>query len=103
MLKKSQPTTLLQIFSELLLYSQVILKSIRVADNTSEGISECEWVNDYFAVWKGRVKMPIDHTLMMWLLGRLVQTAPRNLHKWPPEVNNEMDLFYKGFKFMTKV
>ena len=31
-------------FYELLLYSQVILKSIRVADDTLEGISEYEWV-----------------------------------------------------------
>ena len=32
MLIKSQTTTLLQIFSELPLYSQVILKSMRVGD-----------------------------------------------------------------------
>ena len=34
MLKRSQTTTLLQIFCELLLYSQVILKSMKVADGT---------------------------------------------------------------------
>ena len=45
MLKKSQTTTFLQIFYELLLYWQVILKSMRVADDTFHGISECEWVN----------------------------------------------------------
>ena len=37
MLIRSQTTTLLQIFYELLLYSQVIFKSMRVADDTSEG------------------------------------------------------------------
>ena len=34
MLIRSQKTTLLQIFCELSLYSQVMLKSIRVADDT---------------------------------------------------------------------
>ena len=43
MLNRSQ-TTFFQIFYELLLYFQVILKSMRVADDTLEGISECEWV-----------------------------------------------------------
>ena len=46
MLDRSQTTTFVQIFYELLLYSRVILKSMRVADDTLEGISECEWVND---------------------------------------------------------
>ena len=45
MLNRSQTTTFLQIFYELLLYSHVILKSMRVADDTLEGNSECEWVN----------------------------------------------------------
>ena len=44
MLNGSQTTTFLQIFYEFLLYSQVILESMRVADDTLEGISECEWV-----------------------------------------------------------
>ena len=47
MLNRSQTTTFLQIFYELLLYSQVILKSMRAADDTSEGISECEWVKQF--------------------------------------------------------
>ena len=38
-------TTDLQIFCELLLYSQVIFKSMKVADDTSKSNSECEWVN----------------------------------------------------------
>ena len=46
MLKRSQITTFFQIFYELLLYSQIILKSLRVADDSFQGISECEWVND---------------------------------------------------------
>ena len=41
---RSQITTLLQIFSELSLYSQVIFKSMKVADDTSGGTLECEWV-----------------------------------------------------------
>ena len=49
MLNRSQTTTFLQIFYELLLYSQVILKSMRVADDILEGVSECEWVNPYAA------------------------------------------------------
>ena len=44
MLIRSQITTLLQIFCELLLYSQVIFKSMKVADDTSKSNSECEWV-----------------------------------------------------------
>ena len=38
------PTTLLQIFRENLLYFQVIFKSMKIADNTFPGNSECEWV-----------------------------------------------------------
>ena len=48
MLNRSQTTTFLQIFYELLLYFQVILKSMRVSDGTLEGISECEWVKIIF-------------------------------------------------------
>ena len=44
MLIGSQITTLLQIFCEFLLYSQVIFKSKKVADDTSKSNSECEWV-----------------------------------------------------------
>ena len=43
---RSQITTLLQIFCELLLYSQVIFKSMKEADDTSKSNSECEWVKD---------------------------------------------------------
>ena len=40
----SQTTTLLQIFYELMLYSLVIFRSMRVADDTFQRNSECEWV-----------------------------------------------------------
>ena len=46
MLIRSQITTLLQIFCELLLYSQVIYKSMKVADDISKSKSECEWVKE---------------------------------------------------------
>ena len=39
------PTTLLQIFCEILLYYQVIFKSMKIADDIFLGNSECEWVN----------------------------------------------------------
>ena len=39
------PTTFLQIFCENLLYFQVIFKSMKIADDTFLGNSECEWVN----------------------------------------------------------
>ena len=39
------PTTLLQIFCENLLYSQIITKSMKIADNISRGTPKCEWVN----------------------------------------------------------
>ena len=38
------PTTLFQIFCENLLYFQVIFKSMKIADDTFLGNSECEWV-----------------------------------------------------------
>ena len=38
------PTTLLQIFCENLLNFQIISKSMKIADNTFLGNSECEWV-----------------------------------------------------------
>ena len=40
----SQTTTILQLFRELLLYSKVISKSMKVAHDTFQVISECEWV-----------------------------------------------------------
>ena len=40
------PTTLLQIFCVNLLYFQVILKSMKIADDTFLGNSECEWVKN---------------------------------------------------------
>ena len=46
MLIRSQTTTLLQFFCELFLYSQVIFKSMKVADDTSKMDSECEWVKE---------------------------------------------------------
>ena len=44
MLIRRQTTNLLQIFCELSLYTQVIFKSMRVADDTFQITSECEWV-----------------------------------------------------------
>ena len=41
MLITSQTTTLLQMFCELTLYSQVIFKSLRVADDTLKRNSDC--------------------------------------------------------------
>ena len=40
------PTTLLQIFCENLLYFLVIFKSMKIADDTFLGNSECEWVTE---------------------------------------------------------
>ena len=45
MLIKGQTTNLLQIFCELSLHSEVIFKSMKVADDISRGTLECEWVN----------------------------------------------------------
>ena len=42
---RSQTTTLLQIFGELSLCSQVIFKSMKVADVRFWWSSKCEWVN----------------------------------------------------------
>ena len=55
MLVISQTTTLLQIFYELLLYSLVIFRSIRIADDTIQRNSEFEWVkiNNSFKIFHG--------------------------------------------------
>ena len=45
MLIRILPTTPLQIFCENLLYFQVIIKTMKIADDTFLGNSECEWVN----------------------------------------------------------
>ena len=44
MLIRGKISTLLQIFCELKLYTQVIFKSMRVADDTFQSTSESEWV-----------------------------------------------------------
>ena len=46
MLTRSQTKTLLQIFFELSLYSEVIFKSMKVADDTFKRSSESEWVKE---------------------------------------------------------
>ena len=50
MLVQSKRSTLLQIFCELLLYTQVVSKSMRLADDTFQSTSECEWVNVAYGV-----------------------------------------------------
>ena len=45
MLTRRKITTLLQIFHEPKLFSQVIFKSMRIADDTFQGNSECEQVS----------------------------------------------------------
>ena len=41
---RTQSSTLLQIICELMLYLQVIFKSMKEADTIFQGNSECEWV-----------------------------------------------------------
>ena len=45
---RSQTTTLHQIFCELLLCSEVIFKSVRVADVRLYWSYKCEWANEVF-------------------------------------------------------
>ena len=45
MLIISQTATFLQIFSEIMLYSKVMFKSMKLADDTFQSNSEYEWVN----------------------------------------------------------
>ena len=52
MLIRRHTTNLLQIFYELLLYSQVIFKSMKVPDDTFWRKSKCEWVNQRVVVSK---------------------------------------------------
>ena len=51
MLIRRQTTNLLQIFCEISFHSQVIFKSMKVADNISRGTLECKWVK----VFKGLI------------------------------------------------
>ena len=44
MLIRKETTNLLQIFCEISLHSQVIFKSMKVADDIPRGTLECEWV-----------------------------------------------------------
>ena len=44
---RRQTINLLQIFCEISLHSQVIFKSMKVADTISRGTLECEWVNHF--------------------------------------------------------
>ena len=46
MLIRRQTTNLHQIFCEISLHSQVIFKSMKVADDISRRTLECEWVNN---------------------------------------------------------
>ena len=45
MLIRRQTKNIIQIFCEISLHSQVIFKSMKVADDISRGTLECEWVN----------------------------------------------------------
>ena len=47
MLIMSKTTTLLEIFCELSLQSEVIFESMKIADDTYESNSKCEWVNPF--------------------------------------------------------
>ena len=44
MLIESHTSSLVQIFCSILLYSLVISKNMKVADDTFKSNSECEWV-----------------------------------------------------------
>ena len=48
MLIRCHTTTLLQIFSEFKLYTHFIFESMRVADDTFQRNSECEWVKRWY-------------------------------------------------------
>ena len=58
------PTTLLQIFCENLLYFQVIFKSVKIADDTFLGNSECEWVKDFTKIAKLLLATASNNRLM---------------------------------------
>ena len=66
----TQTTTLHQIFCEILLHSQVIFKSMRVADDTFYRNSKCEWVKPHladFLIQKVLVNFR-KSTLIHWVL-----------------------------------
>ena len=78
MLEISQTTTLLQLFCELLLYSKVILKSMRVADDTIYRISECEWVKKYSLTCSGE-HLKCVTTCLTWTKLKIAWERPHVL------------------------
>ena len=97
-----QPTTLVQIFCELSLYSKVIFKSMRVADDTFWRESECEWVKEMSILYGIAIilKVPIPHHGCRLPLGRkhlvehdsIIQNKVVQVlmimcmeHYWPPK------------------
>ena len=75
MLIKSQATTLLQIFCELSFYTQVISKGMRLADDTFQSTSECEWVNCVFGALSYRYHRELN----------LSMRKDTSCHIWPGE------------------
>ena len=63
MLIRSQTTTLLQIFYEILLCSQVIFKSMEKADDTFQRNSECQWDKEGHAQYV----IYLESSLTYWL------------------------------------
>ena len=66
MLIRRQTTNLLQTFCEISFHSQVIFKSMKVADNISRGTLEREWVNVFTCLPFMHVERPMidDSTTM---------------------------------------
>ena len=70
MLIRSQTTTLLQIFYEILLCSQVIFKSMKVADDTFQRNSECQYVKKYLTKllfpMHSSASLNYNHIFLIW-------------------------------------
>ena len=66
--QKQKTTTLLQVLYEFLLYSQVIFKSMRLADDTFYRNSECRWVRNAVYLLEGNPE-PLGAELLILLLG----------------------------------
>ena len=82
MLIRSQTTTLLQIFYEILLCSQVKFISMKVADDTFQRNSECLWVNDHEVILKYMLHIRICFVeYNFWSLSLIDTTFANLLHK----------------------
>ena len=102
------PTTLLQIFCENLLYFQVIFKSMKIADDTFLGNSECKWVNlrsrctvSYRQGNQKHIFHHLFHSLWTFLMRRLLLSEAEWWKIFEKHINPVMLVFIRELPLST--